>query len=37
MQLNTQKQPQLKKWAEALNRNFCTDGQQIPEKNAQHH
>ena len=32
MQLNITKTTPIKKWAEALNRNFCTDGQQTPEK-----
>ena len=32
MQLNITKTTTIKKWAEALNRNFCTDGQQTPEK-----
>ena len=32
MQLNIKKTNSIKKWAEALNRDFCTDGLQTPEK-----
>ena len=32
MQLNIKTTNSIKKWAEALNRDFCTDGLQTPEK-----
>ena len=32
MQLNIKKTNSITKWAEALNRDFCTDGLQTPEK-----
>ena len=32
MQLNIKKTNSIKKWAEALNRDFCTDGLQTSEK-----